>query len=133
MVKYLPHNVQTAACEPVVASAMENIDWCWTAESYGCYPAVVENENQQEDSLDMQALIDSLNVLSTNQETIYNQINDHYSSIMQNFSTLAEMYYSHPVNVVDESVVEPVIDEREQQRLELQAQIEALQYQMENL
>ena len=128
--KFLPNNLQSESCESVVASALENVDWCETAKNYGCYPTATNGETTEE-SVNLQELIDSLNVLSTNQETIYNQMNTYYSSIMQNFSTLAEMYYSAPANVVVDE--EPVVDEREQQRLELQAQIEALQYQMENL
>ena len=115
-------------CDPIVASAVEWIDWCAAAENHGCYVTETENEDVNDESVNMQELIDSLSVLSSNQETIYNQINNYYSSIMQNLSSLAEMCSS--------SVVEPaeaVIDEREQQRLQLQAQIEALQYQMENL
>jgi hypothetical protein len=95
---------------------------------------VVDENASQQETVNMQELIDTLGVLSSNQETIYNQMNEYFASIMQNFTTLAEMYYSTPVNNVQEEVVEePVIDEKEQQRLELQAQIDALQAQMENL
>jgi len=54
MTKFLPKNIQTATCDPVVATAMENIDWCAQAEANNCYPvveevvpeeAVVEEEN----------------------------------------------------------------------------------------
>lgn len=133
MVKYLPNNIKPMDCESAVASALEWVDRCATAEEKWCYPVVDENVSQQE-AVNMQELIDTLGVLSSNQETIYNQMNEYFASIMQNFTTLAEMYYSTPVNNVQEEVVEePVIDEKEQQRLELQAQIDALQAQMENL
>ena len=120
-------------CDPIVASAVEWIDWCAAAENHGCYVTETEDEDTNDEdtndeSVNMQELIDSLSVLSSNQETIYNQINNYYSSIMQNLSSLAEMCSS--------SVVEPaeaVIDEREQQRLQLQAQIDALQSEMINL
>ena len=123
----MPHNIQTQVCDPVVASALDWIDWCSMAENYWCDSDIPEDNN--EESVNMQELINSLNVLSSNQETIYNQMNDYYSSVMQKLSSLADMYYS----AEGEPVAEPVIDKREQQRLELKAQIEALQYQMDNL
>ena len=129
MVKFLPNNVQTKLCDPVVAAAVEWIDWCATAENYGCYPA--QEEATDEKNVDIQELIDSLNVLSSNQETIYNQMNESFSIILQNISELNELYHGS-VNA-EYQVEEPIIDEREQQRLELQSQIEELQYQMENL
>ena len=128
--KFLPHNVEAQVCNPIVKSAVENIDWCANAESYGCYSAKQENE----ESVNVQELIDSLNVLSTNQETIYNQMNDSFSTVLQNLSSLSEMYNS--LSYVNEPWYyeeEPIIDEREQQRLELQAQIDALQNEMNNL
>ena len=133
MVKFLPRNVQVQLCDPLVASAVKDIDWCASAENMGCWCQSVEQENVSEESLNIQELVDSLNVLSANQETIYNQMNESFSVVLQNLSTLAEMYYNNPTNNIAESQWEPIVDEREQQRLELQAQIEALQYQMENL
>lgn len=129
MLRVMPKNLKTESCDVAVASAMENIDWCAAAQSYNCYPEETSNET----TLDVQWLIDSLNILSTNQETIYNQMNDSFSVVLQNLSALAEMYSS--ISNVNEPVYyeEPVIDEREQQRLELQAQIEALQNEMNNL
>ena len=127
LARIMPKNLQAASCDSAVASAMENIDWCAAAKSYNCYPEETKSEN-----IDIQWLIDSLNVLSTNQETIYNQMNDSFSNVLQNVSALAEMYNSLS-NMNEPVYEEPVIDEREQQRLELQAQIEALQNEMDNL
>jgi hypothetical protein len=47
MIKFLPENMQTRACEPVVASALEDIDRCAAAEEYNCNPVVIE-ENETE-------------------------------------------------------------------------------------
>lgn len=140
MAKFLPHNVQRQLCEPLVVSAVENIDWCSTAEEKGCYPEEVVQEESE--NVDVQELVESLNILSTNQETIYNQMNssfvqldNYYADLQQmmfnlsNICSVQQQYYVEPVYVEEE----PVIDEREQQRLELQAQIEALQNEMNNL
>jgi len=139
MAKFLPHNIQGQLCDPLIASAVENIDWCTTAEAKGCYP---EADTQEEStSVDIQELVESLNILSTNQETIYNQMNSsfvqldgYYADLQQMMSNLSsvcsvQQYYVEPAYVEEQ----PVIDEREQQRLELQAQIEALQNEMNNL
>jgi hypothetical protein len=36
MVKFLPKNIQTAACEPAVSSALQDIDWCEQAQEAEC-------------------------------------------------------------------------------------------------
>ena len=119
MVKFLPHNVQTQACDPVVASTLEWVDWCMAAESRGCYQ--IQENSDSDNDLDMQEILDSLGVIATNQETIYNQMSDSFASILQNISNLRDMYYQEPV------------DGKEQQRLDLLSQIEALQNQLTNL
>ena len=127
---FLPKNLQSKSCDSAVASAMEWVDWCASAEKYGCYPV----QSEATESVNIQELIDSLNILSSNQETIYNQINDSFSVVFQNLSSLSEMYNSLiNRNEVWYYVEEPVIDEREQQRLQIQAQIDALQNEMANL
>ena len=130
----MPKNLKSPSCESVVASAMENIDWCSVAEDYDCDYEDVENEEKA----DIRGLYDSLNILSANQETIYNQMNasfnqmnESFTTILKNFSDLVDMYNS--LNTNESAYVESVIDEREQQRLQLQAQIDALQNEMAKL
>jgi hypothetical protein len=45
MIKFLPENMQTRACEPVVASALEDIDRCAAAEANNCTIQSVETTN----------------------------------------------------------------------------------------
>ena len=124
MAKFLPNNIQTMACDPVVASAFENIDWCAAAENYNCIPAVEENES--DDLWDTAWLQEPLSSIIANQEIIYNYLQDSFASISQSISDLQNSYASR---WADWSLV----DEKEAQRLQLQAQIEALQNEMNNL
>ena len=120
MTKFLPHNVQVATCDPVIASAMENIDWCAEAESHNC--SVVEDET---DTLwDTLRLQEPLSSIIANQEIIYNYLQDSFASINKSINDLQSAYASDSSEVVDE---------KEAQRLKLQAQIEALQDEMNNL
>jgi len=124
MVKFLPHNVQTKVCEPIVTSALEEIDWCAAAEANNCYP-VIEEDDIEAESLDT-SLQDSLQNILTNQQVIYNYLQESFANTNQAINSLS-------VSNISQEVEEPVIDEREQQRLQLQAQIEALQNEMANL
>lgn len=124
MTKFLPNNVQTMACDPVVASTLEWIDWCAAAESYNCTPTVEENES---DTLwDTARLQEPLTSIIANQEIIYNYLQDSFANINQSISNLQSSYVSN-------SADEALIDEKEAQRLQLEAQIAALQEEMNNL
>ena len=72
---------------------------------------------------------ESMNILLNNQGTIYNDMISSFAQLQQMVSDLATTCSAQPAVVP----AEPVIDEKEQQRLELQAQIEALQAQMQSL
>lgn len=124
MVKFLPHNVQTKVCEPIVTSSLEEIDWCAAAEANNCYP-IIEEEDVEAESLDT-SLEDSLQNILTNQQVIYNYLQESFANTNQAINSLS-------VSNISQEIEEPVIDEREQQRLQLQAQIEALQNEMANL
>ena len=123
MVRIMPKNLQPQACDydGAIASTLESIDWCAAAQTYNCY----YEDAKGEESVNIPELVESLNILSTNQETIYNQMNESFSAILQNISALSEQ-----LNLASWA---PTIDEREQQRLQLQAQIEALQNELANL
>ena len=122
----MPKNLKAEACDVAVASAMEKIDWCAAAEDYNCYPEVKEEDD--ENSLWNTAwLQEPLSSIIANQEIIYNYIQESVASINQSIAELQNNSYVAPV------IEEPIVDEREQQRLQLQAQIDALQNEMENL
>jgi len=122
MVKFLPNNIQTATCEPVVASTLENVDWCAAAEANGCY-LTIENE-EIETWVDNQVQ-ETLDNIITNQQIIYSYLQESFANTNQTINNIQS-------NNLQE-IAEPIIDEKEQQRLQLQAQIEALQNEMANL
>lgn len=122
MAKFLPNNIQATSCDSVIASTFEWIDWCAAAENYNCTPAVSE-ENEADDTLWLQ---EPLSSIIANQEIIYNYLQDSFAKINQSIVDLQNNYGPQEVE-------EDVIDEKESQRLELQAQIEALQEEMNNL
>ena len=127
MIKFLPENMQARACEPVVASALEDIDRCAAAEEYNCNPAVIEENETEVLSWDTARLQEPLSSIIANQEIIYNYLQESVASINQ---SIADLQNNVSVTPAEE---EEVIDEKEQQRLQLQAQIEALQNEMNNL
>ena len=118
LAKVMPNNLQAVSCDWAVALAFENIDWCATAETYNCYP--------EEESDNTAWLQDPLSSIIANQEIIYSYLQDSFASINQSIVDLQNTYAS-------QSSGEEVIDERETQRLQIQAQIEALQAEMANL
>lgn len=103
-------------------------------------PEVVEPEtaNAEADVEDVESSEDnlwditlSLGNLAANQEIIYTQMNLSFAELKQAIDSVAALCSAQSVeNFAEET---PVIDEKEQQRLELQAQIEALQAQMQTL
>ena len=127
MIKFLPENMQARACEPVVASALEDIDRCAAAKEYNCNPAVIEENETEVLSWDTARLQEPLSSIIANQEIIYNYLQESVASINQ---SIADLQNNVSVTPAEE---EEVIDEKEQQRLQLQAQIEALQNEMANL
>jgi len=124
--------MQTRACEPVVASALEDIDRCAAAEANNCYPVVeeevvVEEENPLWETAWLQ---EPLSSIIANQEIIYKSLQESFATTQQMVNDL-----SNKVNQLSQNTdsQELVIDEKEAQRLQLQAQIEALQNEMNNL
>ena len=120
--KIMPKNIQTASCDPVVASAFENMDWCAAAETYNCYPV----ESEADDLWNTARLQEPLSSVIANQEIIYNYLQDSFAKINQSIVDLQNNYAAQEVE-------ESVVDEQESQRLQLQAQIAALQEELNNL
>ena len=125
----MPKNLQSKVCDydAVVESALQSIDWCAAAEANNCTPAVVESDETENVSEDTAWMQEPLSSIIANQEIIYNYIQESVASINQSIADLQNNVYVAPAEE------EEVIDEKEQMRLQLQAQIEALQNEMASL
>ena len=121
----LPSNIQTKVCDPVLSSALEDLDYCAVAQEKNCDSAVKENE---EDVLtwDMAWIQKPLADIIENQQIIYDYLKESFANTNQSISKLSNISAS----VQSET---KIIDEKEQKRLQLQSQIEALQDEMANL
>ena len=117
LAKFMPKNIQVSVCDWVVASALENIDWCAAAEANNCTPAVVESDNENDTELTLADVV-------ANQQVIY-------SYLQESFADTNQAINSIQLNNIQSE--DTVVDEKEQQRLQIQAQIEALQNEMANL
>ena len=94
------------------------------AEVNNCLPAVqTNNEGISEETTWLQ---EPLSSVIANQEIIYNYLQDSFAKINQSINELQTAYLSQTSEQSD-------ADAREAQRLQLQAQIEALQNEMANL
>ncbi len=120
----MPKNLKAESCDAVVASTLESMDWCAMAQENNC---TLEEENSGSLSGDTARLQEPLSSIIANQEIIYNYLQESVASINQSIAELQNNMY------VPQEAQGLVIDEKEQQRLELQAQIEALQNEMNNL
>ena len=120
----MPKNLKAESCDAIVASTLETIDRCSAAEANGC--SIETKENETEDlSGETARLQEPLSSIIANQEIIYSYLQESVASLNQSIANLQ--------NNNLQGVETPVIDEKEQQRLQLQAQIEALQAEMSNL
>ena len=117
----MPKNLKAESCDAVLESALEDMDWCAAAEANNCALATEENVMTWSAAEFQKALED----IVANQQVIYNYIQEWFDNTNKAIGNLSN-------NNLQENV-EPEIDEKEQQRLELQAQIEALQAEMESL
>ena len=119
----MPKNLKAESCDAVVQTTLENMDWCAAAEENNCN--LVSEENGTEVlSGDTARLQEPLSSIIANQEIIYKYLQDSFSNLDQSINKIQNGVSNMP---------ESLIDEKEQQRQELQAQIEALQAEMNNL
>ena len=127
LLSIMPNNLQEKFCGPLLTSTLDWIDWCAAAESKNCYPVVEEVASNTDDSQIQSTLADII----ANQEIIYGQLQESFIATQQMINDLSTTVQSsqqgNGYNVIQ------VIDEREIQRQQLQAQIEELQNQMANL
>ncbi len=116
----MPKNVQTLACDPVVASTMETIDWCEKAQEADC------NLVTAVETGDLQWIQEAINDIVLSQKEMQTEMKSALESIEQKVSWVA-------VASDEDTLEKQLIEKREQQKKELQSQIEALQAEMENL
>ena len=115
----MPKNLKAESCDTVLETALQNIDWCAAAEANEC---ALTSEGMSWDTAQFQ---ETLKDIVENQKIIFNYIQEGFDGTNKAISSLSSN------NLI--WAEEQVVDEKEQQRLELQAQIEALQAEMENL
>lgn len=116
----MPKNVQTLTCEPVVASSLETIDWCEKAQEADC------NLVTAVESWDLQGIQEAINELVVNQKEMQSEMKSALESIELKMSSVN-------VETDADTLEKQLVEKREQQKKELQSQIEALQAEMENL
>ena len=115
----MPENLQTKVCDPVIATAMETVDWCEKAQEAEC--SLVTSV----ETWDLQWIQDAINDLVTKQTLMQSEIKDAFASLER------RMWWLNGDMVSSENSLEQqLIQQREQQKKELQAQIESLQAQM---
>ena len=118
----IPENLQTKVCDPVVATALETIDWCEKAQDAEC------NLVTSVETWDLQGIQDAINDMITRQTLMQTEIKDAFDSLEK------KMFWENGNLSSDwDSLEKQLIEKREQQKKELQAQIEALQNEMANL
>jgi len=122
----MPKNLQTRVCEPIVTSALDSIDRCAEADANNCNSVVIEENETEALSWETARLQEPLSSIIANQEIIYNYIQESVNSLNKSISELQNAY-------VSQSSEKNIVDEKQQQKLQLQAQIEALQSEMANL
>lgn len=119
----MPKNLKAESCDAVLESALEDMDWCAAAEANNCSLTAEENETDVT-SWDV-SIKESLENIVANQQIIYSYLQESFDWTNKAISNLSSNN--------SQDIEEEIIDPKEQQRLELQAQIEALQNEMNNL
>ena len=119
----MPKNLKAESCDAALETALENMDWCAMAQANNC--TLESEDNSDSLSWETARLQEPLSSIIANQEIIYNYLQESIDDLNR---SIANLQNNNP-----QEVEEPVIDEKEQQRLQLQAQIEALQNEMNNL
>lgn len=126
MVRFIPNNVK----DIIGGGYFGECECPESSEDIEDSVEVVEPEVAEQEVVEPEVDInESVNILLNNQGTIYNDMISSFAQLQQMVSDLETTCSAQPAVVP----AEPVIDEKEQQRLELQAQIEALQAQMQSL
>ncbi len=118
----MPENLQTKVCDPVVTTILETIDRCEKAKDLEC------NLITTVESWDLQGIQEAINDMVLKQTLMQNEMKEAFDSLEK------KMFWENGNVASDEDTLErQLIEKREQQKRELQAQIEALQKEMANL
>ena len=125
LVNLLPNNVQTKVCDPALSSALENVDWCAVVKEKNCDFDMVDDEWNVL-TWDMAWIQKPLSDIIENQQIIYDYLKESFNSTNQSISKLSNISVSNQAET-------NIVDEKEQKRLQLQSQIEALQDEIANL
>ena len=125
LVNLLPNNVQTKVCDPALSSALENVDWCAVAKEKNCDFDMADDEWNVL-TWDMAWIQKPLSDIIENQQIIYDYLKESFNSTNQSISKLSNISVSNQAET-------NIVDEKEQKRLQLQSQIEALQDEIANL
>ena len=124
MVNLLPNNIQTKVCDPLLSSALEDVDWCTLAQEKDCDSVAKDDEDIL--TWDMAWIQKPLADIIENQQIIYNYLQESFANTNQSINKLSNTSLSNQQDT-------KIVDEKEQKRLQLQAQIDALQSEMTNL
>ena len=116
----MPKNLKAESCDAVVQTTLENIDWCAAAEENNCNVSPEQNKTEVL-SGDAAWLQEPLSSIIANQEIIYKYLQDSFSNLDQSINKIQNGVSNMP---------ESLIDEKEQQRQELQAQIVLRKYRL---
>ena len=125
LVNLLPNNVQTKVCDPALSSALENVDWCAVAKEKNCDSEMADDEWNVL-TWDMAWIQKPLSDIIENQQIIYDYLKESFNSTNQSISKLSNISVSNQAET-------NIVDEKEQKRLQLQSQIDALQDEIANL
>ena len=116
----MPKNLKAESCDAVLETTLQEIDRCAAAEANNCVLVTGENAMTWSTADFQKALED----IVANQQVIYNYLQEWFDNTNKAIGNLS----NNP-----QEAQETIIDQKEQHRQELQAQIEALQNEMNNL
>ena len=125
MANLLPNSIQGKVCDSALSSALENVDWCAVAQEKECDYITKDNEEEIL-TWDMAWIQKPLADIIENQQIIYDYLKESFANTNQSINKLSNVSTSTQSET-------KIVDEKEQKRLQLQAQIEALQNEMTNL
>ena len=114
----MPKNLKAESCDAVLETTLANIDRCAAAEANEC---ILTTEEMSWDTVQFEA---TLKDILENQKEIIKSLQEGFDGTSKAISSLSNSSLQG---------FEEQIDAKEQQRQELQAQIDALQAEMENL
>lgn len=109
MTSFLPNNLKNKVCEPVIATALDDVNWCEKAQDADC------NLVTAVETWDLQGIQESINAMLSWQAKMYEYMNESFTQLNEKVAR---------VNSVDESNSEDQsLAAKEQKKKELQEQL----------